>query len=430
MKEIGSNDSTRDNQTMGSGANADDSDTILKQSPPIIAVFVIGYLSVFVVCIVGNLLVIYVVMKIPRMRTVTNYFILNLATSDLLVAVFCIPFTLVDNIIKGWPFGEFMCRLSPAAATISVAASVFTLVAIALDRNGISTGMSLTHIYAHIPGNRWEDLSVRMVLLSVTPGLVHYTLRGGVHCICLDLTGTKYYAVLYPTVSKFTVRSTIWTIRLIWFLAIIMGIPVMVIMGPPAEEDNPSGAQMCIERWPTEDYRRAFTVSLLLVCFLLPLSIIGYLYVRIGYRIWFNMSPGQTKASHDARTSVTKRKTKVIKMLLVVVVLFTLTWLPLHVVMMLSDFGRLSKSQEQVVWFYVFPVANWLSYLHSAIDPLVYGYYNRAVRSEFKSMRTRSMQSSIAMTSFSEGRTRMSTIGRSTRRAAEHTSTPSELLRD
>ncbi|XP_078658781.1 neuropeptide FF receptor 2-like [Branchiostoma floridae x Branchiostoma belcheri] len=187
---------------------------------------------------------------------------------------------------------------------------------------------------------------------------------------------------------------------------------------------------MCIERWPTEDYRRAFTVSLLLVCFLLPLSIIGYLYVRIGYRIWFNMSPGQTKASHDARTSVTKRKTKVIKMLLVVVVLFTLTWLPLHVVMMLSDFGRLSKSQEQVVWFYVFPVANWLSYLHSAIDPLVYGYYNRAVRSEFKSMRTRSMQSSIAMTSFSEGRTRMSTIGRSTRRAAEHTSTPSELLRD
>ncbi|KAI8519898.1 hypothetical protein Bbelb_031550 [Branchiostoma belcheri] len=47
--------------------------------------------------------------------------------------------------------------------------------------------MSLTHIYAHIPGNPWENLSVPNALLSVTPGLVHYTLRGGVHCICLDL---------------------------------------------------------------------------------------------------------------------------------------------------------------------------------------------------------------------------------------------------
>ncbi|KAI8519747.1 hypothetical protein Bbelb_030040 [Branchiostoma belcheri] len=31
--------------------------------------------------------------------------------------------------------------------------------AVTLDRNGMSTGMSLTHIYAHIPGNPWEDLS-------------------------------------------------------------------------------------------------------------------------------------------------------------------------------------------------------------------------------------------------------------------------------
>uniref|UniRef100_A0A673JXH3 G-protein coupled receptors family 1 profile domain-containing protein n=1 Tax=Sinocyclocheilus rhinocerous TaxID=307959 RepID=A0A673JXH3_9TELE len=34
-----------------------------------------------------------------RMRTVTNLFILNLAVSDLLVGVFCIPTTLVDNLI-------------------------------------------------------------------------------------------------------------------------------------------------------------------------------------------------------------------------------------------------------------------------------------------------------------------------------------------
>ncbi|KAI8486733.1 hypothetical protein Bbelb_354810 [Branchiostoma belcheri] len=43
----------------------------------------------------------------------------------------------------------------------------------------MSTGISLTHIYAHIPGTLKTCLP-QMVLLSVTPGLVHYALRGGV----------------------------------------------------------------------------------------------------------------------------------------------------------------------------------------------------------------------------------------------------------
>ncbi|KAI8506312.1 hypothetical protein Bbelb_157390 [Branchiostoma belcheri] len=43
---------------------------------------------------------------------------------------------------------------------------------------GMSTGISLTHIYAHIPGTLKTCLP-QMVLLSVTPGLVHYALRGG-----------------------------------------------------------------------------------------------------------------------------------------------------------------------------------------------------------------------------------------------------------
>ncbi|KAI8502902.1 hypothetical protein Bbelb_196040 [Branchiostoma belcheri] len=47
---------------------------------------------------------------------------------------------------------------------------------------GMSTGISLTHIYAHIPGTLKTCLP-HMVLLSVTPGLVHYALRGGVTCL-------------------------------------------------------------------------------------------------------------------------------------------------------------------------------------------------------------------------------------------------------
>lgn len=129
--------------------------------PPVAAVFTISYLLIFLVCMVGNGVVCFIVMRSRNMRTVTNLFILNLAISDLLVGIFCMPTTLVDNIITGqnahtlspssrpvtfsvilpslffstgWPFGSVVCKVSGMVQGISVSASVFTLVAIAVDR--------------------------------------------------------------------------------------------------------------------------------------------------------------------------------------------------------------------------------------------------------------------------------------------------------
>lgn len=63
--------------------------------------FVLAYFSIFLLCMVGNILVCLIVVENRRMRTVINLFILNLAISDLLVGIFCIPTTLVDNLITG-----------------------------------------------------------------------------------------------------------------------------------------------------------------------------------------------------------------------------------------------------------------------------------------------------------------------------------------
>lgn len=70
--------------------------------PPVAAVFTVSYLLIFLVCMVGNSVVCFVVLRCKNMRTVTNLFILNLAISDLLVGIFCMPTTLLDNIITGW----------------------------------------------------------------------------------------------------------------------------------------------------------------------------------------------------------------------------------------------------------------------------------------------------------------------------------------
>lgn len=68
------------------------------------ASYVLAYFSIFLLCMVGNILVCLIVMENRRMRTVINLFIFNLAISDLLVGIFCIPTTLVDSLITGKPF--------------------------------------------------------------------------------------------------------------------------------------------------------------------------------------------------------------------------------------------------------------------------------------------------------------------------------------
>ena len=55
------------------------------------------YSTVFVVALTGNGLVCYVVHSSPRMKTVTNFFIVNLALGDILIALFCVPTSSISD---------------------------------------------------------------------------------------------------------------------------------------------------------------------------------------------------------------------------------------------------------------------------------------------------------------------------------------------
>lgn len=86
--------------------------------PSVAAVFTISYLLIFLVCMVGNGVVCFIVLRSKNMRTVTNLFILNLAISDVLVGIFCMPTTLVDNVITGNLF-------SPQCEKMSITVSLY-----------------------------------------------------------------------------------------------------------------------------------------------------------------------------------------------------------------------------------------------------------------------------------------------------------------
>ena len=72
---------------------------------------IVLYSIIFLLSVLGNTLVILTLTRIKKMHTITNLFLLNLAVSDLLLSVLCMPFSLVAFLLKDFIFGEPMCIL-------------------------------------------------------------------------------------------------------------------------------------------------------------------------------------------------------------------------------------------------------------------------------------------------------------------------------
>ncbi|MED6261515.1 hypothetical protein ATANTOWER_006172 [Ataeniobius toweri] len=85
--------------------------TLSLSQPEMDSFRILLYSLIFLLSVFGNLLIIVVLMLNKRMRTVTNSFLLSLAVSDLMMAIFCMPFTLIPNILEDFIFGATMCKI-------------------------------------------------------------------------------------------------------------------------------------------------------------------------------------------------------------------------------------------------------------------------------------------------------------------------------
>ena len=79
------------------------------------AVKISVYSIIMITAVIGNILIILVVLRNRGMRTTTNFYIVNLAVSDLLVTGFCTWVRLVDNLTEGWVLGTFFCKVNTFA---------------------------------------------------------------------------------------------------------------------------------------------------------------------------------------------------------------------------------------------------------------------------------------------------------------------------
>jgi hypothetical protein len=82
----------------------------------------------------GNVVVIIVEIFGTKSAANLRKFLINLAVSDILVGVFCVPFTYTDFMLGRWIFPLWLCPTAQFIQVLSVSVTIFTLTVIAIER--------------------------------------------------------------------------------------------------------------------------------------------------------------------------------------------------------------------------------------------------------------------------------------------------------
>ncbi|XP_034665186.1 RYamide receptor isoform X1 [Drosophila subobscura] len=283
------------------------------------------YIPIFIFALIGNGTVCYIVQSTPRMRTVTNYFIANLALGDILMSLFCVPSSFISLfILNYWPFGIVLCHFVNYSQAVSVLVSAYTLVAISIDR---------------------------------------------------------YIAIMWPLRPRITKRYAKFIIGGVWFIALATAFPIPVVsrlVMPSSVWHEKCEKFICREMWPSSDQEYYYTLSLFTLQFVVPLLVLIFTYTRIAIAVWGKRPPGEAENSRDQRMARSKRK--MIKMMLTVVIVFTICWLPFNILQLLLNDEEFGKWKPLP---YVWLAFHWLAMSHSCYNPIIYCYMNARFRGGF-----------------------------------------------
>ncbi|XP_063095687.1 substance-K receptor isoform X2 [Cavia porcellus] len=99
-----------------------------------LALWATAYLALVLVAVTGNATVTWIILAHQRMRTVTNYFIVNLALADLCMAAFNAAFNFVYASHNIWYFGRAFCYFQNLFPITAMFVSIYSMTAIAIDR--------------------------------------------------------------------------------------------------------------------------------------------------------------------------------------------------------------------------------------------------------------------------------------------------------
>uniref|UniRef100_A0A7N8Y9D3 Tachykinin receptor 1b n=1 Tax=Mastacembelus armatus TaxID=205130 RepID=A0A7N8Y9D3_9TELE len=286
-----------------------------------VALWAVAYCSIVAVSVVGNVVVIWIILAHKRMRTVTNYFLVNLAFAEAAISAFNTVINFVYAVHNDWYFGQIYCHFHNFFPIAAIFASIYSMTAIALYR---------------------------------------------------------YMAIVHPLQQRLSSTETCVVITVIWMLALLLAYPQYYY----SSTNLLPGRTICYIQWPeytTVDFRKIYYVCVTLLIYFLPLCIMGCAYTTVGITLWASEIPGDS-SEHYKEQLISKRK--VVKMMVMVLCTFAVCWLPYHIYFLLHEF--FPDLFEQLYIQQVYLAVMWLAMSSTMYNPIIYYCLNSRFRAGFQ----------------------------------------------
>ncbi|XP_051862630.1 neuromedin-U receptor 1 isoform X2 [Drosophila albomicans] len=320
------------NSTNGSATTLT-TDSMADESPTLLIVLTVCYAIIFVAGVLGNLITCIVISRNNFMHTATNFYLFNLAVSDLILLVSGIPQELYNLWCpNSYPFTDGICILESVLSEMAANATVLTITAFTVER---------------------------------------------------------YIAICHPfrqhTMSKLS--RAIKFIFAIWMTAFLLALPQAMQFSVVNQED---GYSCTMEN---DFYAHVFAVSGF-IFFCGPMTAICVLYVLIGMKLKRSrLLQALPRRAYDANRGV-NAQSRVIRMLAVAVAFF-LCWAPFHAQRLMAVYGvsliNVCRCQESFNdYFRILDYTSGVLYfLSTCINPLLYNIMSHKFREAFKITLTR-----------------------------------------
>ncbi|XP_063968417.1 uncharacterized protein LOC129280605 [Lytechinus pictus] len=216
-------------------------------SGPIRKIILGTFIPLFPLTICGNCLVICVIVRNRSMRTVTNFFLANLAVADLMVAIFCIIPQMMWFVSPTWSLGAVMCKLHKYMLGVTTNASIFIMMAI---------------------------------------------------------SGERFVAIIYPLRIRrvLTIGRLSCILCFLWLLSFLLSIPSFQFFD---ESTDSNGTKQCGVSLNISSYQvRVHNIFNFNFCYLLPLFVMMFFYARIIVSLWLRGRAVYYRTSrHGEKTS-------------------------------------------------------------------------------------------------------------------------------
>ncbi|KAI5201467.1 Kiss-1 Receptor [Manis pentadactyla] len=330
----------------------------------------------------GNSLVIFVVCRHKQMRTVTNFYIANLAATDVTFLLCCVPFTALLYPLPAWVLGDFMCKFVNYIQQVSVQATCATLTAMSVDRWYV-TVFPLRALHRRTP----------RLALAVSLSIWVWVVRLGNEYnsyVCREWLSPRTGLPAPRKRSVTAARGSIWGDQ---------G-PGPVSPGPPGKVLSParsagsaavsapvlvlhrltSGPRTyCSEAFPSRALERAFALYNLLALYLLPLVATCVCYgAMLRHLGRAAVRPGPADSARQGQLLAERAgavRARVSRLVAAVVFLFAACWGPIQLFLVLQALGPAGAWHPRSYAAYALKIwAHCMSYSNSALNPLLYAF--------------------------------------------------------